>query len=407
MNNIKHILAQVLIILILFSCEKDENNIIGLNGIVQKGPFQTGTNITIYELDNSLNQTGKSFNTTVYNDFGEFEIQNIELSSNYIEVVADGFYYNEKQGDVSDNKLVLKTISDISISETVNINILTYLETERLKYLVQTENYDFYNAKQQAKNEILSIFSFDTNSISDFESLDISSSGDLNNMLTAISLLLLGNNTASELSKNLTEISFDLKTDGIINSEEIETKLATSARLLDIGQMIKNLTILYNDTIFYGLTSYVDYFLTNTDFNSLIKVDFPTETETGKNILKFPENSKLKEGNSYSLGINFDENQSKFNFWISVLCPENTCSITVNNNNMEGWLLDLSYKSYNPESHTSLHGFLLESSDPAKTSNNPLSFNLIGNGEVMVTLCYQANYLPNGGLFYVRRYFKL
>jgi hypothetical protein len=395
-------------VLILFSCsEKDEKKIVSLKGVVQKGPFQTGTNITIYELDKSLNQTGKSFNTTVYDDFGNFDIQNIEIGSDFIEVVADGFYFNEKQGEASDNKLVLKTIADVSNSEKVNINILTYLETERIKFLVQNQKLDFADAKQQAEEEILGIFKFETNSDSNFESLDISTKGELNNKLAAISLILLQNNTASELSNNLTEICFDLKDDGVLNSEGMKNRLATSARLLDLGQMIRQLIKFYNDTSFYGIPSWIDYFLEHTDFNSSIKVDFPVETATGKNILRYPFNAKLNPGESYGVGVNVDRNQTKFDLGIAVQCEANTGSISVTSHNLDGWQLDLDYRGYNPEFQKSFRGFLIKSLDPAKTSGNPISFTMSGTGDVLVTLFYQGNNIPNGGACLVRSFYKL
>ena len=406
MKNIKHILVQVLILFILFSCEKEENKIINVKGVVQKGPFQTGTNITIYELDNSLNQTGKSFNTTVYDDFGNFEIPNIEIGSNFIEIVADGFYFDERLGRASEDRLVLKTISDLSSPENVNVNILTYLESERVKYLVQTENYGFSDAKNKAEKELLNIFKFETNTNLKFENLNISSEGDLNNMLTAISLILLDNNEASELSKNLTEISFDIKTDGVLNSEKIKTKLITSAHLLNIGWMRKHLATFYNDTSFYGFNNYIDYFIENTDYNSLIKIDYPIETENGKNILKIPENSKLKVDNPYTVSVNFDENQQDFQYTIAIVVPKNTGSLTVTENNLDGWQLDPNYEGRMDETDTYYSGFYVQSNNPANASNNPVNVTFHGTGEILVMLIFEGNILDHR-LYYVYKYYQI
>ncbi len=64
--------------LLIFSCKKEDDfakpitihN--GLNGIVQKGPFVSGSNVMIQELDESLNPSGKSYSTTTNDDFGSF-----------------------------------------------------------------------------------------------------------------------------------------------------------------------------------------------------------------------------------------------------------------------------------------------------------------------------------------------
>jgi len=54
-----------------------------IGGHVQKGPFLNGTSLSIYELNENLNQTGRSFNTQITDNSGTFSIQDIELASQY------------------------------------------------------------------------------------------------------------------------------------------------------------------------------------------------------------------------------------------------------------------------------------------------------------------------------------
>ncbi|MEJ2105432.1 MAG: hypothetical protein P8X47_12800 [Ignavibacteriaceae bacterium] len=54
-----------------------------ISGFVQKGPFISGSSISINELKSDLSQTGKTFNTQILDNKGSFEINNIELISNY------------------------------------------------------------------------------------------------------------------------------------------------------------------------------------------------------------------------------------------------------------------------------------------------------------------------------------
>jgi hypothetical protein len=49
-----------------------------LSGYVQKGPFITGSAVTIVELDEELNQTGRTYSTTVADNSGSFEQKKIE-----------------------------------------------------------------------------------------------------------------------------------------------------------------------------------------------------------------------------------------------------------------------------------------------------------------------------------------
>ena len=66
----------------LENSEKNEESVISkavFSGYVQKGPFINGSSVTISELDNSLDQTGKTYFSTISNNQGSFEKKNIEL----------------------------------------------------------------------------------------------------------------------------------------------------------------------------------------------------------------------------------------------------------------------------------------------------------------------------------------
>ncbi len=93
----------ILIAFLLFisSCEKEGNEPkqnFEIKGYAQKGPYRSGTNITVMELKDNLNATGLNYYTTVTDNFGSFLIPDVELSSNYAELMADGFYFNENWG---------------------------------------------------------------------------------------------------------------------------------------------------------------------------------------------------------------------------------------------------------------------------------------------------------------------
>lgn len=78
-----------------------------LSGLVQKGPYMNGTSVDVAELTSDLIQTGKNFNTQISNNRGSFEIKQLELSSQFVELKADGFYYNEITGSPSEARLIL------------------------------------------------------------------------------------------------------------------------------------------------------------------------------------------------------------------------------------------------------------------------------------------------------------
>ena len=46
-----------------------------VSGYIQKGPFITGSAITIQELDDQLQPTGKNYQVTTSSDFGDYALQ--------------------------------------------------------------------------------------------------------------------------------------------------------------------------------------------------------------------------------------------------------------------------------------------------------------------------------------------
>ena len=62
-------------------------------GVSQKGPFVTGSAVTVQELDGiTLKQTGKSFKGSIKSDKGDFAIKDINLGSQYAILEASGYY---------------------------------------------------------------------------------------------------------------------------------------------------------------------------------------------------------------------------------------------------------------------------------------------------------------------------
>ena len=88
--------------------------------------------------------------------------------------MADGFYFNENWGRTTNVKLLLKAITDLSVQSKTNVNILTHISADRVKYLVQNEGMTFNDAKTQAQNEILKIFNLEDENTENYEQLEIS-----------------------------------------------------------------------------------------------------------------------------------------------------------------------------------------------------------------------------------------
>ena len=265
------ILTTVLYVFIIYSCKKETNGTIikkeKVTGYVQKGPYIKGTSIQLFELNNSLEQTGNLFSSQITNNNGSFEINSISLSSNYVEFKAIGYYFNENSGDISPSQLSLSALSDITDISSANVNILTHLEKERLKYLIDM-GMSFSEAKDSAQQQILAIFGFRNNSIGHSEELNIYSDNEGDAILLAISLILQGDRSISDITDLLANISADIQLDGTLDSKFILTSLRNSTKNLDIESILTNIYERYQEleisAAIPGFEKYIDSFLSFT-----------------------------------------------------------------------------------------------------------------------------------------------
>ncbi|MHA1642061.1 MAG: outer membrane protein assembly factor BamB family protein, partial [Promethearchaeota archaeon] len=195
-------------------------------------------------MDSNLNPTGRTFLTQTINDFGAFSLNQSLIATDYIEIITQGYYFNEITGKISDSPLTLRVITKLSNSTQININILTTLETERIKYLILNQGMSFDDAKKQAEQEVLKIFKIPESIIENitlFEKMDICKEGISNAILLAASAILQGNNTVGELSELIAKISADIKTDGSLDDPTYVDQLNENARQLNFAKIRNNL----------------------------------------------------------------------------------------------------------------------------------------------------------------------
>ena len=161
MKNLTKITIFLVFIFSVSSCGRDDNPITPtnktINGVVQKGPFISGSKVTVTELDKNLSQTGRSYTAFIKNNKGEFELKDIKLASNFVELTVDGFFFNEITGALSKSQITLSAIADVTEEKTVNVNILTHLLKERLKSQVSGGK-SFVEANTSSRAELLKVF---------------------------------------------------------------------------------------------------------------------------------------------------------------------------------------------------------------------------------------------------------
>ncbi len=254
------------------ACQKEKDkdgNVIRkdkLSGVVQVGPFSEGS-VYLYELSPILDRTGRSFITEIDSSNGSFELDNVSLLSQYVEMKANGYYFNVVNGSFSSYHLSLYALSDIKDISVINVNLLTHLESERVKYLVEKGS-NFTAAKDSAQKEILSIFGMSCVNMGKSEKLDISVNNEGNAILLAISIILQGDKGVRDLTELLSYISKNIQQDGKLEADSIISELRSSTLNLDLAKIRLNLENqckkMYFSVSIPDFENYINGFLTYT-----------------------------------------------------------------------------------------------------------------------------------------------
>lgn len=218
-----------------------------VEGAIQKGPFVQGSSITISELDDELNPTGVNYKTTTNDDTGSFEM-NSKINSRFVEITAEGYYFNEVSGKISSSELTLRTISDLESSDKVNINLLTSLANDKLKSLIKAggEDYTFSQALLEAEKDVLDAFGLEDND-EHFDKMDITKAGDANAMLLAVSVTLQGNCSVGEMSELIAKIAAEIESYGKVQSPNLKNAIQKGAVGVDLADVRQNLQDRYDD----------------------------------------------------------------------------------------------------------------------------------------------------------------
>jgi hypothetical protein len=286
-------------IVTLTNCGRDNDplptTIQDVNGVAQKGPFINGSSVTAYDLRSDLSPTGKSFNSQITDNKGSFQLSDIPLSSDFISLRVDGFYFNEISGQQSKSQITLYALSDFSGKTGINVNILTDLERPRVEYLMK-HGKSFADSKVQAQKEILEIFNIEKSDIRTSEDLNISENGDDNAILLAISSILQGYRSESELTELLSNIRNDIKEDGILNSSALGSELINHAVILDTASIRHNLAKRFSDqgapANIPGFSKYIAGFISKTKFVITgNNITYPATGLYGDNILSLSKTS--------------------------------------------------------------------------------------------------------------------
>ena len=237
-----------------------------LTGFTQKGPFLKGSTVYLYELSDgrTLKQTNGNFTSKITSDDGRYKFSARDLVSQYAMVVVDGYYRNEVTGGTSDAPIRLTALTDMRKRSSVNVNLLTHMEFDRVYNLVTHgdstgKKLTVKAAKRQAQKEILKQFHIELGDNTDAEDMDVFGDSDADAALLAVSVLLQGDSSSSALSVLLTEISNDISGYGEWKNSATKARLADWALATDMADSTSKLSLFGKNVTDWGLGDAPDF----------------------------------------------------------------------------------------------------------------------------------------------------
>ena len=195
-------------------------------GLAQKGPFVKGSAVTVQGVDcKTMKFTEEKFSGKVKSNKGDFDVDDVNLSASCALFEVSGYYLNEVSGEKSSDKLTLHAITDLNDRKSVNINVLTELEYERVMKLVSEEKMSFDDAKMQAEKEVLASLGV-MDRFESFEGMSIYEKGEGNATLLATSVLLQSDLDAEKLAGRMDDIASSITKNGEWNDEKAKMEMA-------------------------------------------------------------------------------------------------------------------------------------------------------------------------------------
>lgn len=272
-----------------------------VSGKVEKGPFVSGSTITIQPMDSKLQILGSMFNTTITDNLGSFTFGSKEFQAPYAEMMATGYFFNEVEGRLSEGTLVLRALVDLSDNSTVNVNILTHLKYSRIKKLIESGK-SFKEANTQAQTELLKEFGLQKYGSTDVSQFSIVVGTDESAALIAVSSLLLYNRSEGKLTEYLSTLSQEFGKNGTFSESSKaqikEDKEELANKLDDIQEyVIRRYSDLGVELKIKSLQGYFDWDDDGIAGNEVLK--------EGESVsLDKKEISVPKDGGTYQIAIN-------------------------------------------------------------------------------------------------------
>ena len=300
-----NLLAGILCILTMASCNDTDETFqpqtFDIQGKVEKGPFISGSDISIQPMDEKLQVLGGIYNTYITDDLGNFVLGSKKFQTPYAEFMANGYFFNEVKGELSNGTLTLRALVDLRSNTTANVNILTHLKYARIKNLV-SQGKKFSEANTQAQKELLNEFGLGAYTANDASSFSIIAGTDESAALIVISSLLLMDRTEAALTEYLSKISSAFGANGKF-TDEIKAQIKADKENLSnrLTKVRENIVSRYNnlgiDVTVKDLSHFIDWNNDGVAGNEILKENQTISLD--KTSLEVPN-----EGGTYTIKIN-------------------------------------------------------------------------------------------------------
>ena len=272
-----------------------------LRGNVEKGPFVSGSEVNIQELDTTLTPTGRMFKTTIKNHEGYFDLGELKLVSPYARLSASGYYYNEVKGELSTGPIVLNALVDLSDKKSVYLNLLTHIKQERVAFFIKEEKLSFAEANKKAQNELFSIFGIQQYADKEASEFSITAGTEEAGALITLSSILLDGQTDAQFSESLAMLTEQFTLNGTL-PDEMKQNINEVSKELDFdfiaSALIERYKSLGKEIEVKNLRQFIDW-----DNNGVAGDERP-EWDT-EDVLIFPQDTIFipQEGGLFYLNI--------------------------------------------------------------------------------------------------------
>lgn len=192
-------------------------------------------------MDENLQVLGSLYSATIQDDLGNFSFGSKLFEAPYAELTANGYFFNEVDGELSSGTLNLRALVDLSDETTVNVNLLTHLKYQRIQKLI-AEGMRFREANKHAQKELFTAFGLQKYAEKDASTFSIAGGTDESAALIAISSLLLVDRSEAALTEYLAKLCREFGENGKFGSSTLqqisEDKKSLSNKLSSVRENI-------------------------------------------------------------------------------------------------------------------------------------------------------------------------